>query len=371
METKKKKNYFIEVLIIVIVGILTMCFGVGMTIQYFREHPNKVEEITNITKTEKEVTVTDAGIADAVEKIYDAVVTVINYKNDTAYSSGTGFVYKVDNDKAYILTNYHVINGGNKFTVTLTKGEILKATLVGGDKYSDVAILQVDAKDISLIAELGSSNDARIGDTAFAVGSPVSNEYGWTVTRGILSGKDRTITVSLSNSMLSNDTVAMNVLQTDVAINSGNSGGPLCNSNGQVIGITSSKVAATGVEGIGFAIPIEDALTIAGKLEKGEEIQRPYIGVNMMELEAAKYYSDLETNAEYGVFISSVVDSSPAAKAGIKAGDVVIEIEGKKIETISTFRSELYKHNEGDEVKFKLIRNKKEQEVTVKLGSNS
>lgn len=370
METKKK-NYFVEVIIVVVVGILTMCFGIGMTIQYFKEHPNSVEEITNITKTEKEVTVTDAGIADAVEKIYDAVVTVVNYKNDTAYSSGTGFVYKVEGDKAYILTNYHVINGGNKFTVTLTKGEILNATLVGGDKYSDVAILQVNAKDISTIASLGSSDDARIGDTAFAVGSPVSEEYGWTVTRGILSGKDRTITVSLSNSMLSNDTVAMNVLQTDVAINSGNSGGPLCNSNGEVIGITSSKVAATGVEGIGFAIPIEDALTIAEKLEKGEEIQRPYIGINMMELEAAKYYSDLETNAEYGVFISSVVESSPAAKAGIKAGDVVIEIEGKKIETISVFRSELYKYNVGDEVKFKLIRNKKEQEVTVKLGTNS
>lgn len=371
METKKKKNYFVEVIIVVVIGILTLCLGIGLTIQYFRVHPNSVEEITNITKTEKEVTVTDTGIADAVEKVYDAVVTVINYKNDTAYSSGTGFVYKVDGNKAYILTNYHVINGGNKFTVTLTKGDILKATLVGGDKYSDVAILQVDAKDVTVIASLGKSEDTRVGDTAFAVGSPVSEEYGWTVTRGILSGKDRTITVSLSNSMLSRDTVAMNVLQTDVAINSGNSGGPLCNSNGEVIGITSSKVAATGVEGIGFAIPIEDALNIAEKLEKGEEIQRPYIGINMMELEAAKYYSDLETNAEYGVYVTSVVDSSPAAKAGIKAGDVVTEIEGKKIKTISNFRSELYKYNVGDEVKFKLIRNKKEMEVTVKLGANS
>lgn len=370
METKKK-NYFIEALIVVIVGVLTLCLGVGLTIKYFKDHPNSVEEITNITKTEKEVTVTDAGIADAVEKIYDAVVTVINYKNEKAYSSGTGFVYKVEGDKAYILTNYHVISGGNKFTVTLTKGEILDAILVGGDKYSDVAILQVDAKDVTLISSLGSSENARVGDTAFAVGSPVSEEYGWTVTRGILSGKDRTITVSLSNSMLNNDTVAMNVLQTDVAINSGNSGGPLCNSNGEVIGITSSKVAATGVEGIGFAIPIEDALNIASKLEKGEEIKRPYIGINMMELEAAKYYSDVNIKAEYGVFINSVVDDSPAAKAGIKAGDVIISIGDKKVESISSFRSELYKYNVGDEVKMKLIRNKKEQEVTVKLGTNS
>ncbi len=370
METKKK-NYFVEALIVVIVGVLTLCLGVGMTIKYFKDHPNSVEEITNITKTEKEVTVTDTGIADAVEKIYDAVVTVINYKNEKAYSSGTGFVYKVEEDKAYILTNYHVINGGNKFTVTLTKGEILDATLVGGDKYSDVAILEVSSKDVSVIATLGSSESARVGDTAFAVGSPVSEEYGWTVTRGILSGKDRTITVSLSNSMLNNDTVAMNVIQTDVAINSGNSGGPLCNSNGEVIGITSSKVAATGVEGIGFAIPIEDALNIASKLEKGEEIKRPYIGINMMELEAAKYYSDVEIQADSGIFINSVVDDSPAAKAGIKAGDVVTEIEGKKIASISSFRNELYKHNVGDEVKMKLIRNKKEQEVTVKLVANS
>ncbi len=370
METKKK-NYFVEALIIVIVGVLTLCLGVGLTIKYFKDHPNSVEEITNITKTEKEVTVTDTGIADAVEKVYDAVVTVLSYKNEKAYSSGTGFVYKVEGEKAYILTNYHVINGGNKFTVTLTKGEILDATLVGGDKYSDVAILEVSSKDISVIATLGSSESTRVGDTAFAVGSPVSEEYGWTVTRGILSGKDRTITVSLSNSMLNNDTVAMNVIQTDVAINSGNSGGPLCNSNGEVIGITSSKVAATGVEGIGFAIPIEDALNIAEKLEKGEEIKRPYIGINMMELEAAKYYSDVDIKADYGVFINSVVDDSPAAKAGIKAGDVVTEIEDKKITSISSFRSELYKHEVGDEVKMKLIRNKKEQEVTVKLGANS
>lgn len=370
METKKK-NYFVEALIIVIVGVLTLCLGVGLTIKYFKDHPNSVEEITNITKTEKEVTVTDTGIADAVEKVYDAVVTVLSYKNEKAYSSGTGFVYKVEGEKAYILTNYHVINGGNKFTVTLTKGEILDATLVGGDKYSDVAILEVSSKDIGVIATLGSSESTRVGDTAFAVGSPVSEEYGWTVTRGILSGKDRTITVSLSNSMLNNDTVAMNVIQTDVAINSGNSGGPLCNSNGEVIGITSSKVAATGVEGIGFAIPIEDALNIAEKLEKGEEIKRPYIGINMMELEAAKYYSDVDIKADYGVFINSVVDDSPAAKAGIKAGDVVTEIEDKKITSISSFRSELYKHEVGDEVKMKLIRNKKEQEVTVKLGANS
>ena len=273
METNK--SFKKEIFLFIIVAIIMLFIGVSGTIMYFKKYPNSVEQITNVTKTEKEVTVTDAGIADAVEKVYDAVVTVVTYKNDKPYSSGTGFIYKVEEDVAYILTNYHVISGAKDITVSFTNQTIVDAKLVGGDLYADVAVLSVDAAKVISVAELGSSQDMRLGDTAFAVGSPVSDAYGWTVTRGILSGKDRMVTVNLSNSLNNSETAIMSVLQTDVAINSGNSGGPLCNSNGQVIGITSSKVSSTGVEGIGFAIPIEDALKIANTVEKGETVKRP------------------------------------------------------------------------------------------------
>lgn len=368
METKK--HYGVTITLIIVVGILMLAFGIGGTYLYFRLNPNKIEEITNITKMEKEVTVTDEGIADAVEKIYDAVVTVVTYKNDSPYSSGTGFVYKNEDGTAYILTNYHVINGTNKFTVMFTNDEIVDATLVGGDLYADVAVLSVDSSKIISVAELGSSEDARLGDTAFAVGSPVSSEYGWTVTRGILSGKNRMVTISLSNSAFSNDTAVMSVLQTDVAINSGNSGGPLCNSNGQVIGITSSKVSSTGVEGIGFAIPIEDAIVIAEKVENGEKIERPYIGVNMTELNVAKYYGYVDDHIDEGVYVTEVVNNSPAAKAGIKAKDVIVKVDGEKVTSSANLRYELYKHGVGDKVKIELRRGKEKVEVEIELGTN-
>jgi len=369
METKK--GYIKKVLFIVILALLMLGIGVFGTITYFKKFPNSVEQITNITKTEKEVTVTDSGIADAVEKIYDAVVTVVTYKNSSPYSSGTGFVYKIDGDIAYILTNYHVINGSKNITVSFTNKTIVDAKIVGGDLYADVAVLSVEADKVINVAELGSSENMRLGDTAFAVGSPVSDAYGWTVTRGILSGKDRMVSVSLSNSLNNSETAIMNVLQTDVAINSGNSGGPLCNSNGQVIGITSSKVSSTGVEGIGFAIPIEDALNIADILEKGETVKRPYVGVSILELAVAQYFGYTKSELEAGVYVSEVVAKSPSDKAGIKAGDIIVDINGEKITSLAEFRYELYKHKVGDTVKIKVNRDGNEKLFDVKLGTNS
>lgn len=368
METKK--NNLKQILIAFIIGFFMFALGIGVTYLYFKFNPNSIEQITNITKTEKEVTVNENGIADAVDKVYDAVVTVVNYKNNKAYASGTGFVYKTSDGKAYILTNYHVINGNSKVTVTFTNGEIVDAKVVGGDLYADVAVLSVEESKIISVAEMGSSEDARLGDTAFAVGSPVSSEYGWSVTRGILSGKNRMVTVNLSDSVFSTNNAIMSVLQTDVAINSGNSGGPLCNSNGQVIGITSSKVSSTGVEGIGFAIPIEDATKIATKLENGEEIKRPYIGVSMTELTVAKYYGYVDTNVEKGVFVTEVVDGSPAAKAGIKEKDIILEVNDKEVNSSANLRYELYKNEVGDTVKVKVNRDGKELTLDIKLGTN-
>ena len=271
-----------------------------------------------IETTKKEVTVTDKGIAEAVEKVYDSVVVVECYYRNKLYSTGTGFVYKITDDKAYILTNHHVIENGDDVKVVFTNNEKETVKVVGSDAYSDIAVLSVDKEDIISVAELGSSENLKVGDTAFAVGAPLdSSTYAWTVTRGIISGKDRVVETS-SN--------VMKVLQTDTAINSGNSGGPLCNSNGEVIGITNMKLASSSIEGMGFAIPIETAIKMADELMDGKEISRPYIGVEI-GLARESYYSE-----ETYVYIHSVEKDSPAEKAGLKAGDIILKVDDVEIE---------------------------------------
>ena len=241
-----------------------MCFvsaicGAGVLFLGMTYYPDTFRKVITETVETKNVSITDTGIAEAVDKIYDAVVVVKNYKSKELYSTGTGFFYEVDGNTAYILTNHHVIEGGDDVYVQLTDGNMVKVDIVGSDKYADIAVLSIDVNDSVKVASIGSSESIRVGDTVFAVGAPLdASTYSGTVTRGIISGKDRLVTVSLSNTN-SNDWV-MSVLQTDAAINSGNSGGPLANGNGEVIGITSLKLASSGVEGMGFAIPIETAM---------------------------------------------------------------------------------------------------------------
>lgn len=312
----------------------------------------KVETI----KTVKDVTVTDTGIADAVEKVYDSVVTVKNYSRGQLYSTGSGFVFKTDDKFGYILTNYHVISGGSEVSVVFTNNKEEKVTVVGYDEYSDIAVLSIDKSNILATAQLGSSESLRIGDTTFAVGTPVdSSVYSWSVTRGILSGKNRMVQV---------DNYVMSVLQTDTAINSGNSGGPLCNANGEVIGITNMKLASSQIEGMGFAIPIDDAVKNAESLISGKKINRPYLGVSIYDNN--NYFSN-----DTGVYVESVEHGGAADKAGIKKGDKIIKIEDTEITNTSYFRYQLYKYNIGDKIKITVEREGKKKTFTVTLTSNS
>lgn len=317
-----------------------------------------------IETTKREVTITDTGISEAVSKVYDSVVVVESYYRDQLYSTGTGFVFKTDDDKGYILTNHHVIENADKIKVVFTNNEKVEVEIVGSDSYSDVALLSVDKDKVISVAEIGSSEALKVGDTSFAVGAPLdSATYAWTVTRGIISGKDRTVEVTISNSY---ETTIMEVLQTDTAINSGNSGGPLCNSNGQVIGITNMKLASSAIEGMGFAIPIETAVKYAEKFISGENIKYPYIGVYIYDATASRYSNEI-----IGVYVESVEEDSPADKGGLKSGDKILEVNGKKISSTTFFKHELYKHEIGDTVKIKVERNGKVKELKIKLGSSS
>lgn len=350
---QKNKNVLISIII-----TFAICLGIfGLFYNYYLKNL-----IVEKTKLEKSVTVTDKGIADAVEKVYDSVVTIETYINNRAYASGTGFVFKTEGDKAYILTNSHVISNSNSVKVTFTNNKQVTADVVGSDDYSDIAVLSVSKDDILLIAETGSSEDMKVGDTTFAVGAPIdSSIYSWSVTRGILSGKDRLVEVTSSDNK---STYVMEVLQTDTAINSGNSGGPLCNSNGQVIGITNMKLASSQIEGIGFAIPIEEALKYAESIISGKQISRPYLGITIYD--ATNYYSNTS-----GIYIEYVEQNSAADKAGLQKGDKILEVNGKEVSNSSYFKHELYKYDVGEQITIKVERNGKEKEIKITLGSNN
>ncbi|MDD2505527.1 MAG: trypsin-like peptidase domain-containing protein, partial [Bacilli bacterium] len=248
-----KKNKTLFILLISITSLLLGTVGTYYATTKFGWFSQTV-----VNKLEKEVTINENGIADAVEKLYDSVVIVGSYKDNKLASSGTGFVYKIEGNKAYLVTNAHVITNATNVKVKFTNHKTYDVKVVGQDEYADIAVLSIDKNKIISVANLGSSEKARLGDTLFTIGAPLDTEYSWTVTRGILSGKDRLVEVGTGNSGVAN--WVMSVMQTDAAINSGNSGGPLANSNGEVVGVTNMKLVSSGVEGIGFAIPIEDAL---------------------------------------------------------------------------------------------------------------
>lgn len=363
-KTHEKKNSA------ALASIISLFVGaIGMYLLVYYVLPGETNTVIN--KSEKEVTITDQGIADAVEKLYDAVVVVEVYSNNTLAASGTGFVYKTAGNKAYILTNDHVVNTTYKSDVKImfTNGKKVEAKVEGSDAFSDLAVLSVDEKEIITVAEIGKSEDLRLGDTAFAIGAPLDTEYYWSVTRGIISGKDRMVEVSLNNSKTSD--YVMKVLQTDASINSGNSGGPLANSNGEVIGITNMKLVSSGVEGIGFAIPIEDAVTYAESIINGETLKRPLLGVEMLNLSNTYelYNNKIVVNTELtaGVVVVKVQDKSPAEAGGLTRGDIIIAVDDEPVANVAKLRYSLYKHTVGDTIKVTIERNGKKQDLKVKL----
>ena len=351
--------------------ILAFFIGIMGTIVVLRYMPQE-QKIIN-TESSKTVSVTETNtIKSAIDKIYDAVVLVETYKNNTVISSGTGFVYKKDETNGYIITNHHVIDGGNKFTVTLTNGTEVEATLLGSDEYSDIAILSIEQNAVIQVATLGESTNSEIGDTVFAVGSPLGKEYMGTVTKGILSGKDRTVTVS---STYTKTSLMIEVLQTDAAINPGNSGGPLVNMNGEVIGVTSMKLVQDEIEGMGFAIPIEIVNSLIDRLEKGETIERPIIGIEMTDISNTYYlYRQgilVPEEVANGVVITKIQDNYPAQKAGLEKGDIILSINDTEIQDSAHFKYLLYKYEVGDKITLKYMRNNKIQETTLILDKNA
>ena len=365
---KNKSNEIsipIVIILIVVLSLLSGCLGAYLMLTSLPTTTTNNGITTSTAKLNE-----PNSIATAVEKIYDSVVVVEVYKDKQLVSTGTGFVYKKENGKAYLMTNNHVISGGKEIKVLFTDETEVEATIVGNDTYSDIAVLSIKDNDKIVASTMGSSTKSNVGDTVFTVGSPEGSDYAGTVTKGILSAKDRLVEVALSNSETSD--YYMQVLQTDAAINPGNSGGPICNINGEVIGITNMKLVDDTVEGMGFAIPIEDALKVVEILERDGKITRPYIGISMLDLSNSFYLWQagiyIPDNVKEGVAVYKVESNSPANVAGLQKGDIITKIAGKSTKTLAEFRYELYKHSPNEEVEVTYYRNGKEQTTKVTLG---
>ena len=353
--------------VVLIVSIL-LSFICGMMGAYLISQTVSVESVVkNITTSE----LVENSISSSVDKVYGSTVVIIASAKGKQISTGTGFIYKKSGKLAYIMTNNHVIDGADAVQIEFNDSDKrIDAKIVGGDVYADIAVLTIESKDEYNIVEVGNVDELKLGDTIFTVGSPMGVNYKGSVTKGILSGKDRIVDVSLNNTSVTD--YYMKVIQIDAAVNPGNSGGPLCDVSGKVIGIISLKIVQSEVEGMGFAIPIQDAVKYASIIETGKEVTRPYIGVGMLDLTNEYYLWQnrimIPENIEEGVAIISVENNSPASKAGLKKGDIIVKLGDTNVGSIAEFRYELYKYEVGDKIKVTFYRDGKIQTLNVTLG---
>lgn len=344
--------------------LLALCVGALGAYIYFNFDETSDEKSESVVKN---VTITETNtISEAIDKVYDSVV-VIEVSTRSGSGTGSGFVYKKDDTTGYIITNHHVVDGATSIYVINSAGVECEAKLLGSDEYSDIAVLSVDISNVVSVAEIGDSTEVNLGDTVFTVGSPLGSKYQGTVTKGIISGTNRQVTVSLTNGSF-----LMEVLQIDAAINPGNSGGPLVNMNGEVIGVNSLKLVQDEVEGMGFAIPIELVMTSVEKLEKGEKIERPQLGVQLLDISdnsylLSRYGFNLDKSITSGVLIVATEEGKPAANAGLQKGDVIISVNGTKVTDSAHFKYILYKYEVGDSVTVEYIRDGKTKETIIQL----
>lgn len=297
-----------------------------------------------------------ASVAAAAENTVVEITTEVMETSPfmeqyTASGAGSGVILTSD---GYIVTNNHVIDGASKITVTLKNGESYDAKLIGADATSDLAVLKIEATDLQT-ATLGDSDKLSVGDLAVAIGNPLG-ELGGTVTEGIISALDREITV---------ENQPMTLLQTSAAINPGNSGGGLFNGKGELIGIVNAKTSASGIEGLGFAIPVNTAKPVIEDLiQKGYVTGRIKLGVSFIDIQDRTTAMRYRVN-DLGTYVYQVNDGSDADKAGLLTGDLVEEIDGTKITFSSQIKEMMADYSVGDKMKIKVLRDGKEVTVTV------
>ena len=281
-------------------------------------------------------------------------------QNQVESGAGSGVIISSD---GYILTCAHVVDGASTITVTIGDTDYT-ATLVGEDTTSDIAVIKIDADGLTP-ATVGNSDGLKVGQSVMAVGNPLG-ELGGTVTGGMISALNRSVTIQGSSSVNT-----MSLIQMDASVSPGNSGGGLFNMNGELIGIVNAKSSSSDAEGLGFAIPINDAIKVAQELlENGYVTGRPYLGITYLAVEDAQTAAQLGVNA-YGVYVVEVVKGGPAEKAGLQAGDRIVSVDGTEIASKDDLGTLMQKHAAGDTLSITIARDGQMQTVNVTLGEKT
>jgi len=390
---KKRRGRLVPVLLGIIIGILLVTVVVPEFLKSGNFTQNDEDETQQIAgddqESEQEGTINTSvnvdvstQITEIVEEVSPAVVGIINIQqrmdfwqegDSSQAGEGSGVIYKIDGDTAYVVTNQHVIEGADEVEIVLHDETHIESELIGGDLFSDLAVLAIDAAHVDHVIDIGSSSDIKVGEPAIAIGNPLGLMFSGSVTQGVISGTERTIPQDFNQDGRAD--WQAEVIQTDAAINPGNSGGALINMYGQLIGINSMKINQAAVEGIGFAIPVDSAIPIMEELEATGEVVRPYLGVEIYSLDEVPQSEwrttlNLPEEVEGGVYIWSVERLSPADQAGLERLDVITEMDGEPIYNMIDLRQTLYQEKEiGEEVSVTFYRDGEQQQTTLELGS--
>lgn len=376
-----------NIALIFVVGFLGGILGTFLTIQTSHSSTSNTESKQVHSTTVKTAYKNTTSTSEAVDKVKNAVVSVITYSDssnqglfekeensDSQISSeGSGVIYKKEGKYAYLVSNTHVINGAKKVDILLADGNKVPGEVVGSDVYSDIAVVRISADKAKAVAEFGDSNQLTVGETAIAIGSPLGTDYANSVTQGIISSQGRNVNLKADNGQ----NISTRALQTDAAINPGNSGGPLINIQGQVIGITSSKISNNGqtsVEGMGFAIPANDVVNIIKQLEEKGKVVRPALGIQMIDLSnlSTSDLSQLKLPEKIsgGVLVRSTLENMPASDK-LQRYDVITKIDDTDIESTADLQSALYSHQINDTIKVTFYRDGKQQTTSIKLTKST
>lgn len=376
-----------NIALIFVVGLLGGILGTFLILQTTHSSTSNTESKQVHSTTVKTAYKNTTSTSEAVDKVKNAVVSVITYSDssnqglfekednsDSQISSeGSGVIYKKEGKYAYLVTNTHVINGAKKVDILLADGNKVPGEVVGSDVYSDIAVVRISADKATAVAEFGDSNQLTVGETAIAIGSPLGTDYANSVTQGIISSQGRNVKLKTDNGQ----NISTRALQTDAAINPGNSGGPLINIQGQVIGITSSKISNNGqtsVEGMGFAIPANDVVNIIKQLEEKGKVVRPALGIQMMDLSnlSTSDLSQLKLPEKIsgGVLVRSTLENMPASDK-LQRYDVITKIDDTTIESTADLQSALYSHQINDTIKVTFYHDGKQQTTSIKLTKST
>ena len=361
VKTKKKRGFNKTIAGVIVCTLCSGFIGSGVTYLALKDNLTQTKTI-NVNPSKFDTKSEALSATEAYNKVAPAAVVVSTKSVTQGYfmhtqeveGIGSGFII---NEEGYILTNYHVIQGAQEISVTLSNDVTTTAQVVNYDENQDVAMIKITDENVEIPAtvELGDSDALQPGEEVIAIGTPLSTELSSTVTKGIISATSRSVAVESG--------VTMNLIQTDAAINAGNSGGPLVNTKGEVVGINSSKISGEAVEGIGFSIPINDIK------DKIESLSKPILnlGISVRTIDEAL---SKQLNMEQGLYVVEVTEFSSAEKAGLKAGDIIVKADGNRITTFDEFKAVKNGKEEGDEISLEVIRNGESKSINVKLTAS-